>query len=97
MATHCSSSDDTSDVESENDELQHNDVLQYSSDSEPPVYSPFSDSSYSEDISSDEILSNLQSVDVNEKDQELAEGDVSNCKFGFILVGDNLDKTIKPR
>ena len=80
------------------------DVSQCSSDDDPgpPVYSPVSESSLSESLSEDpddEVLTtNLPSIPsvTDGQDDENCATDIE-WQFRFVMIGDNLDKTVKPR
>lgn len=69
-----------------------------SSEDECPICSPVSDSSSSEEVSSDEIFTEMESInsDITVPEKQPAE-DSSECpSFGFIMVDDNIDHTVRP-
>ena len=69
---------------------------------EAPVLSPLSDLSFSSDLSSDDDL-NQQSLSITTEDEAGTHDEGTEPSenkpehFSFIIVGDNLDRTVRPR
>ena len=93
-----SSIDDQVSSEDSEDEQPTGLHLQGSADDEIPICSPMSDSSVSKSISSlssDDVSICMESVSSVDHSEHSAE-EITDS-FSFIMVGDNLDQTIKPR